>query len=53
MNKTEQINENVIVIPACENTYPIKVAAYCRVSSESEEQAKSLELQVRYYTEYI
>ena len=36
-----------------ENTYPIKVAAYCRVSSESEEQAKSLELQVRYYTEYI
>ncbi len=31
----------------------IRVAAYCRVSTEHEEQEKSFENQVNYYTEYI
>lgn len=31
----------------------INVAAYCRVSTDSEEQATSYEAQVEHYTEYI
>lgn len=31
----------------------LKVAAYCRVSTESEEQSTSYETQVEHYTEYI
>lgn len=31
----------------------IRVAAYCRVSSEREEQLNSFENQVTYYTDYI
>ena len=30
-----------------------KVAAYCRVSTDSEEQATSYEAQIEHYTEYI
>jgi len=49
------INQNnvVITIPTKEKTNSKKVAAYCRVSSESYEQFRSLESQVLYYTEYI
>jgi len=46
-------NNNVITIPAKEKIYPIKVAAYCRVSSDSDEQIRSLASQIKYYTEYI
>ena len=31
----------------------IKVAVYCRVSTDSDEQATSYEMQVEHYTEYI
>lgn len=31
----------------------LKVAAYCRVSTEMEEQASSYEAQVQHYTDYI
>ena len=31
----------------------LRVAAYCRVSTEEEEQQNSFEVQVRYYTEKI
>ena len=31
----------------------LKVAAYCRVSTESEEQALSYEAQLEHYTSYI
>ncbi len=53
---------NVTMIPArarrrqvaTEEEKPkLKVAAYCRVSTESEEQASSYEAQVEHYTEYI
>jgi len=32
---------------------PLKVAAYCRVSCESDEQNSSYESQIKYYTDYI
>jgi len=47
------INENIIVIPAKEKVFPIKVAAYCRVSDESDEQNGSFETQIKYYKQYI
>ena len=47
------LTNEVITIPAKERTDPIKVAAYCRVSSESDEQTRSLKSQIMYYTEYI
>lgn len=49
------INENAMVIPAKipEKKSSLKVAAYCRVSSESDEQLMSLESQIRYYTRTI
>ena len=31
----------------------IRVAAYCRVSTDSDEQATSYKAQVKHYTEYI
>lgn len=50
-----RINENVAVIPVKtrDRNAPLKVAAYCRVSSESDEQHLSFESQIRYYTDYI
>ena len=36
-----------------EKNKKLKVAAYCRVSTESEEQAGSFETQVSHYTQYI
>ena len=32
---------------------PLRVAAYCRVSTDHEEQSSSLEMQERYYTKLI
>ena len=56
------MNKNVMVIPARKNTAlpvtetenpKLKVAAYCRVSTDSEEQATSYETQVEHYTNFI
>ena len=52
---------SVTVIPArrrtrnvdAEKKKKLKVAAYCRVSTDSEEQATSYEVQVEHYTTYI
>ena len=55
-------NPNVTVIPAKyhaarqekdEDRPKLRVAAYCRVSTDSEEQATSYESQIEHYTEYI
>ena len=35
------------------NEPKLRVAAYCRVSTDSDEQATSYEAQVEHYTEYI
>lgn len=48
----------VEVIPAKQDFIPatkqkVRVAAYCRVSTDTEAQAGSYELQIQYYTEYI
>lgn len=56
------MNRNVSVIPARAkvnrtaeaNTAPkMRVAAYCRVSTDSDEQASSYDIQVEHYTSYI
>ena len=57
------MNENVTLIPARKRTGnrvskevnkpKLKVAAYCRVSTDSDEQAGSYEVQVEHYTDYI
>ena len=57
------MNENVTLIPARkkagnninkhEDKPKLKVAAYCRVSTDSDEQAGSYEVQVAHYTDYI
>lgn len=53
---------NVMVIPAKpqvgnnikQSEKPkLRVAAYCRVSTDSDEQAGSYEIQVAHYTDYI
>lgn len=55
--------KNVMIIPAKkqvgniarqqEEKPKLRVAAYCRVSTDSDEQATSYEAQVEHYTEYI
>lgn len=54
--------KNITVIPAkrtigtqksTEKVQKIRVAAYCRVSTEYEEQESSYEVQVQHYTSYI
>ena len=56
------VNKNVVIIPAVrragnsENKDEIpklRVAAYCRVSTESEEQASSYDVQIEHYTDFI
>lgn len=56
------MNKSITVIPARRrvgNTVnkeakpKLRVAAYCRVSTDSDEQATSYESQVEHYTEYI
>lgn len=54
---------NITVIPARQTTTGalemkqmaqlLRMAAYCRVSTDNEEQLLSYENQVRYYTEFI
>ena len=57
-----ELSRNITVIPARRrvgNTAAagqrpkLKVAAYCRVSTDSEEQASSYEVQVAHYTQFI
>ena len=54
--------KNITVIPARkrvgstaakEKVKKLRVAAYCRVSTETEEQNSSYEVQVAHYTEFI
>lgn len=50
--------KKITTIPSTQNDLPIelrrlRVAAYCRVSTEQEEQAGSIELQELYYTQLI
>ena len=55
--------KNVMIIPAKkqvgniarqqEEKPKLRVAAYCRVSTDTEEQATSYEAQIAHYTEYI
>ncbi|MDD6699423.1 recombinase family protein [Mogibacterium kristiansenii] len=57
------MNSNVTLIPArrragnriaiAEERPKLRVAAYCRVSTDSDEQAGSYEVQVQHYTDYI
>lgn len=56
------MNRHVTVIPArarngnnnkTEARSKLRVAAYCRVSTDSEEQASSYDVQVQHYTSYI
>ena len=62
--KRDSIMGNVMLIPARrqignnarkqeEEKPKLRVAAYCRVSTDSDEQATSYEAQVEHYTEYI
>ena len=55
-------NRNVVIIPAMKragnndnkNEVPkLRVAAYCRVSTDSEEQSSSYDVQIEHYTEFI
>ena len=50
--------QHVIEIPQTQEDYPIwdqqlRVAAYCRTSTNQEEQNSSLENQIAYYTAFI
>ena len=56
------VSKNVMIIPAVKrvgnnkkkNEIPkLRVAAYCRVSTDSDEQASSYEVQIEHYTEFI
>ncbi|MFP3156540.1 recombinase family protein [Lachnospiraceae bacterium ZAX-1] len=57
-----EVNKNVTVIPARtranrkktdEEKSKLRVAAYCRVSTDSDEQSTSYEAQIEHYTAYI
>lgn len=57
-----ELNKSITVIPArkrvgntvtAEVKPKLKVAAYCRVSTDSDEQASSYEVQVEHYTQFI
>lgn len=55
------VSRNVMVIPArkrvgnniADEKPKLHVAAYCRVSTDSDEQASSYEVQIEHYTEFI
>ena len=54
MNRYEKLNQNRIVEEKiCEEQKTYKVGAYCRVSTDKEDQANSFESQQRYFKEYI
>ena len=42
-----------IIQPSSWNDKKLRVAAYCRVSSDSSDQLNSFATQLEYYTEYI
>ena len=51
---------NVRVIPAQPQTadgkhqyHQLRVAAYCRVSTDQEQQQNSYQVQIEYYTDYL
>ncbi|WP_270474931.1 recombinase family protein [Clostridium cochlearium] len=55
-------NRNVVIIPAMkragnngnkDEVPKLRVAAYCRVSTDSEEQSSSYDVQIEHYTEFI
>lgn len=56
-----EVSKKVTVIPARKHIHKnkdeekpkLRVAAYCRVSTDSDEQATSYEAQVEHYTAYI
>jgi len=56
-----EVNKNVTIIPARKHSRrnkdeekpKLRVAAYCRVSTDSDEQATSYEAQIEHYTTYI
>ncbi|MEN6489301.1 MAG: recombinase family protein [Smithella sp.] len=56
-----EVSKNVTVIPARKHTRKsndeekpkLRVAAYCRVSTDSDEQATSYDAQIEHYTTYI
>ncbi len=55
---TAQNNMRIVVIPPksreeIQRTTRLKVAAYCRVSTDQEEQESSYEAQISYYTDKI
>ena len=55
---TAQNDMRIVVIPAksrdeIQRTTRLNVAAYCRVSTDQEEQESSYEAQIGYYTEKI
>lgn len=56
------VSKNVVIIPAIkrmgnnrkeDETPKLRVATYCRVSTDSDEQASSYEVQIEHYTEFI
>ncbi|WP_416274356.1 recombinase family protein [Ligilactobacillus agilis] len=56
------VSKNVMIIPAIkrmgnnrkeDETPKLRVVAYCRVSTDSDEQASSYEVQIEHYTEFI
>ena len=58
METTAQNDMRIVVIPAksreeIQQTTRLKVAAYCRVSTDQEEQESSYEAQISYYTDKI
>ena len=56
MNKVEVIKANVNLIDRKKSTQidkRLRVAAYCRVSTDSEDQLNSYRSQVQYYTDLI
>ena len=46
------MNITEITAPKSKTGEPIRLAAYCRVSSDSEDQLHSFAAQIRYYSEY-
>lgn len=48
MNKYERLNQERLVVETKK-----RVAAYCRVSTDKDDQANSFESQQRYFKEYI
>jgi len=51
MSKRIDIQPVTVKKPLAE--HPLRVAAYCRVSTDYEEQLGSLENQMKFYTNYI